>query len=101
MFRMVFVVGIAVVPELRQRMSAIHKRRRHSLRRGRRRTEATNVERGTSVRLAYGTVLFVILSLTAISPLEAAPQIGPPVGELVVTVTSPDSGSTVTSTITV
>src|SRR3989441_163469 len=53
------------------------------------------------MRLAYGTVLLVILGLASISPLEAAPQIGPPVGELVVTVTSPDSGSTVTSTITV
>src|SRR2546425_9154741 len=53
------------------------------------------------MRLAYGTVLLVILGLASISPLEAAPQIGPPVGDLIVTVTSPDSGSTVTSTITV
>ncbi len=53
------------------------------------------------MRLAYGRVLLLILGLASISPLQAAPQIGPPVGDLIVTVTSPDSGSTVTSTITV
>ena len=56
------------------------------------------LKRGTFVRLAYGIVLFVIFSLVWISPLQAAPQVS---GNLVVAITSPSPGSTVTSTITV
>src|SRR6266850_8065845 len=55
---------------------------------------------GSSVRLAYTKALFWILCWASISPLQAAaPQL--PVGSLIVTITSPASGSTVTGTITV
>ncbi|HYR90318.1 MAG TPA: Ig-like domain-containing protein, partial [Terriglobia bacterium] len=53
------------------------------------------------MRLVYGTVLIVILSLAWISPFQAVPQLSLPTGNLVVTITSPAAGSTVTNTITV
>ncbi len=53
------------------------------------------------MKRAYVRVLFVILCCALITPPQAAPQSVVNVGSLIVNVTSPASGSTVSGTITV
>jgi Big-like domain-containing protein len=52
-------------------------------------------------RFAYAAALLLIVSSASIAPTRAVAQILPPPGSLIVTITSPASGSTVSSTITV
>src|SRR6267142_512193 len=51
------------------------------------------------MRRACATALMMVFSVTWIAPLQAFAQLPPPGGSLIVTITSPGSGSTVANTI--